>query len=310
MAIPKINLGLQALAGSVTLALLDTDLTNLINKINPLETSLNDFIATKGQADGVCPLGPDGVVPGAFIGSIYSTETFVVTSVAELTAPSLTHPVTGNAPETGDIALINTGDEATQKTMILVGTDHTVAANWSEFIGPTDGVFALSNVSGSVVNQRGSITLADVAFSGSSTAVSYDSTGDNYITASTVEGALGQLDSQVKTNADAIAVESTARTDADTNLQDQIDVLSSASLATSDYKVGVVMTGDTAAGTNAVFTVPDDYVAGSLFITWNGQVWYSGYGFNAVAGTNNVTLEITPPAGSEAPRAHYLQSGN
>lgn len=307
MAIPKLNLGLQALAGSVTLALLDTDLTNLINKINPLETEMNDFIATKGQADGLCPLGPDGVIPGAYIGSVYSTETFVVTSMVALTAASLVHPVTGKAPETGDIALINTGDESTQKTMILVGTDHTVAADWSEFIGPTDGVFALSNVSGSVVNQRGSVTLADVAFSGTSAVVSYDHAGDNYITASTVEGALGELDAQAKTNADSISAEVNARVNADTGLQNQINSLSSTSVATSDYKVGVVMPGDTASGTNAVFTVPDDYVAGSLFLTWNGQVWYSGYGFTTVAGTNNVTLDITPPAGSEAPRAHYLK---
>ncbi len=318
MGMPLIHAGLQLLPASISEALLDSALAAKVAKITANETNIQALNDKIGAANGIAPLGADSLIPGQYIGSVFSTEVFTVTSMAELTAAGLTHPSTGESPQRGDIAAINTGDEATQKMMILSGDDYTVAGNWSDWLSPTDGVFSLSNTSGSLANQRGAVTLADVAFSGLSAAVSYDATGDNYITSGNVDGALGELDAQTKVNADAIAQESTDRAQAittattpliqkDADLQNQIDAIEGAAMLQSNYVVGEATTG-AVDGSNSDYTIANSHVTGTLFLTWNGQVLYEGLGFTLNGSV--ATLDIVLPTGTNAPRAHYVKAGN
>lgn len=157
---------------SVTRALLAAAVITELDQIGTNTAAIQAINDAKGAANGFAPLGSDGVVPGEFIGSLHSSEAFIVTSMAELTASSLRHPVTNDIPRRGDIARIESGNEATQRTLLLVGADYAVEANWSEWLNPTDGVFALRDVSGNNMDKRGTVTLADVAFTGAAADVS------------------------------------------------------------------------------------------------------------------------------------------
>lgn len=282
----------QIEALSVTLNLLDQDTQNKIGKINTIETDLSDFKATKGQANGIAPLGADSLIPGQYIGSLYSTEVFVVAAMSELTDAELVHPVTGEAPQPGDVAIINTGNTETQKSMILSGADHTVAANWSELLGPTDGVFSLSNTSGTLTNQRGTVTLADIAFTGDVA----DLTGLADVATSGEAGDVSIADAgglYDATTAEAAFAEVMAKLNQE--IDDRTNALNS---AVADVTIIEGTITGTQNDTNNAFTVSGLDTSKVMFFYRDGVEQLSS-GFASKSGAN-ITTVISAPASDEA----------
>ncbi|GGH24614.1 hypothetical protein FAZ19_16305 [Sphingobacterium alkalisoli] len=114
-------------SGKVTVsAVTNTQLGYLTGVTSAIQTQLNNKInsSEKGAVNGVATLGADGKLPAGQLPSIAITETFVVSSQAQMLAL---------AAEIGDVAVRNDID----KSFILQASPATTLANWIELLSPS-----------------------------------------------------------------------------------------------------------------------------------------------------------------------------
>lgn len=114
-------------AGKVAVsAVTSTQLGYLTGVTSAIQTQLNNKInsSEKGAVNGVATLGADGKLPAGQLPSIAITETFVVSSQAQMLAL---------AAEIGDVAVRNDID----KSFILQASPASTLANWIELLSPS-----------------------------------------------------------------------------------------------------------------------------------------------------------------------------
>lgn len=279
----------QIRAGTINEALLDTALTEKIAKIEVNEQGIADINAARGAANGIATLGTDGKLLSTQIPAIaVSDHLGDVSNEAEMLALS---------GQRGDWA---TRTDESQSYM-LIGDDASVLANWKPIKTPNDGVTDLRNTSGSVTAQNGSVTLADVAFSGSSADLSFSHAS---FVATNVSTALVEA-------MQAVSDMGTAYQDADTTLQNNIDVVSSAvatKASLANFKTGVLLDG-TIDGSNKVFTLPvgEDFEPGTLVVTYNGTQVLEGADKDYTISGTTLTFAASPDVEDERPFVNYIK---
>lgn len=272
----------QIEALSVTRSLLSAAVQTELDQIATNTSGIQGINDKIGAASGIAPLGADSKIP-----------------VNYLPAASLGEFAGEVADEAGMAAVTaQQGDwvyrQDTGTHWMLSGADSAVASNWREFTSPDDGVISLRNVSGTITGQQGTVTLADVAFSGAAADItglsaiatsgsandaSYSGTGTNYLTSAANAGAaLTALDAQVKSNTDGIA---TAAADA----------------VTAATLVQGTITG-TKDGSNNAFSIGGVDTAKAVFVYRDGIEQLSS-GFATRSGANLTTV-ISAPESDEA----------
>lgn len=263
----------QVRAGSINKALLDTALQADIDQITTNKNDIADIIASKGAANGIATLGADGKLNASQIPQIAISD-----FLGEVATKAAMLALTG---QRGDWAIRTD----TNETYMLIAEDATLAASWKVIVTPQDGVTALRNTSGSVTGLNGVVTLADVAFSGSASNVSFSNAA---YTATNVSNALVEIAGRM----------STAETDID-NLQTD----TAGKVTLSKLRKAVALTGNID-GVNKVFTIPAAYEAGTLEVFYNG-VYLRPVEDYTVSGTT-VTLAVSPDYSDERPFANYV----
>lgn len=98
---------------------------------------LADPLSSKGQPNGLTPLGSDSKIPSQYIPALAITETFVVASQAAMLAL---------AAQTGDVAVRTD----TSETYILKQEPATTLANWVKLLNPAAPVQSVDGKTGNV----------------------------------------------------------------------------------------------------------------------------------------------------------------
>lgn len=286
MARSLINAAKQVKAESVELGLLSLAIQNEIAQIDVNKTDIAAIIASKGAANGIATLDAAGKVLTSQLPALAISNTSVVADEAGMLALTA---------QTGDVAVRT--DES--KSYILRGTDPSVLADWEELLSPTTGVTSING-------NTGAITLADVAFSGASADVAFahasytatDVSGalvEVMAKANTVEGDYQAADTVLQSNIDTVETNYLA---ADAALQTAID----GKLEAASLKKYVVPTG-AIDGTNKDYTLPEDFVTGTLQVSWNGQELLPGDDFSTAG---NVISFVGSPDPGDKVWAHYV----
>jgi hypothetical protein len=161
----------------------NTTVTNGLNiKINNSE---------KAVANGVATLGADGKVPNNQIPALAISETFPVSSEAQMIGLS--------QAEQGDVAIRSD----LSKAFILRQSPSSVLANWSELLTPASTVTSVAGKVGAVVLNSGDVGLGNVPNINFTSAVSAntakitnathtgDATGSTALTLATVNSNIG-----------------------------------------------------------------------------------------------------------------------
>ncbi|MFA5754412.1 MAG: hypothetical protein WC905_03625, partial [Patescibacteria group bacterium] len=106
-------------------------------------TAFDNRLSTiwRGQPNGLASLGADGKVPDEQLSPLAISDTFVVSSEAEMLALS--------SAQIGDVAIRTDAN----KSYILRDSDPSLFASWAELLAPTDSVI-------SVNGHRGAVTLS------------------------------------------------------------------------------------------------------------------------------------------------------
>jgi len=279
----------QIRAGTINEALLDTDLTAKIAKIAVNEQGITDINTARGAANGIATLGADGKLLSGQIPAIAVSDHLgdVANEAAMLAL----------AGQRGDWT---TRTDESQSYM-LIGDDASVLANWKKITTPNDGVTDLRNASGSITGQNGSVTLANVAFSGASADVAFSHAS---FTATNVSTALVEVNQ-------AVADMETAYQNADSTLQVNIDTVSTAvatKAALANFKNGILLDG-VVDGSNKVFTLPagEDFEAGTLVVTYNGTQVLEGETMDYTIVGTTLTFKASPDDEDERPFVNYIK---
>lgn len=240
----------QIRAQTISKALLNTALQADIDQITTNKNNIAAIIASKGVASGIATLGADGKLVASQIPSIAISD-----FLGEVASDAALLTLSG---QRGDWATVVPANAANAQSWMLVGDDATVASNWKEIRTPSDGVTSIRNVSGSVTGLNGTVTLADVAFSGAASDVAFT---NNLYTSTKVSTALVEVMTKVNTNAQNI-----------TNINNNINEITNLvgdKVSAVKMKKAVALTG-TIDGSNKIFTVPEAFVANSLEVFFNG----------------------------------------
>jgi hypothetical protein len=128
------------LNGSITVPSNPTQPYQLTTK-SYVDSSIATITGAKGVANGYAELDSNGFVLASEIPSMAIDETFVVTSTTAMTAL---------AASVGDIAIVNTGNSATNATYILQALPASTLANWVLVVTPDTGVITVNGMSGNV----------------------------------------------------------------------------------------------------------------------------------------------------------------
>lgn len=137
-------------------------------------------VSQKGIANGVATLGLDGKVPAGQLPTLIVTDTFVVSSQAEMLALTA---------ERGDMAIRSD----LSKTFVLVANDATVLSNWIEMLVPGGGISSVFGRLGPVVSaQAGDYNASQVT-----------NTPAGSLTATDVQDALNDLDTRLTSHSHA-----------------------------------------------------------------------------------------------------------
>jgi hypothetical protein len=158
---------------------------------NGLNTKINN--SEKAVANGVATLGSDGKVPNNQIPALAISETFPVSSEAQMIGLS--------QAEQGDVAIRSD----LSKAFILRQSPSSVLANWSELLTPASTVTSVAGKVGAVVLNNGDVGLGNVPNTDFTSAVNLntakitnsthtgDVTGSTALTLATVNSNVGSF---------------------------------------------------------------------------------------------------------------------
>lgn len=279
----------QIRAGTISEALFDAALVTKISKIAVNEQNIADINAARGAANGIATLGADGKLLSNQIPAIAVSD-----HLGDVSSEAAMLALTG---QRGDWA---TRTDESQSYM-LIGDDASVLANWKPITTPNDGVTDLRNASGTITGKNGSVTLADIAFSGSANDVSFSHAK---FSSANVSTALVELKDQVDDLDGAYKA-------ADVLLQEDINNVSTqvaTKVAIENFRTGVLLEG-TIDRANRVFTLPagEDFEPGTLVVTYNGtQVVEGGARDYTISGTT-ITFAESPDYEDERPFVNYIK---
>lgn len=118
--------------------------------INAVDSTPRIAVSEKAQANGVATLGSDGKVPNNQIPALAISETFPVSSQAQMLALS--------QADQGDVAIRSD----ISKSFILRVSPSSVLANWSELLTPTGAVTSVNGQVGVVTLSKSDVGLSNV----------------------------------------------------------------------------------------------------------------------------------------------------
>lgn len=266
-----INAAKQVRAKTIDTGLFTDALNARLDKIETTETSLS-AVAGKFGGDGklLNSYVPATALKG-YAGSV-ATEAAMLALTVNLDSTPI-----------GEGDMVDRSD--LNQTWHYIGGGTTSVDNWKPILTPQTGVTSLRNVSGSIVNQKDMVTLADVAFNGLASSVNITS---GAFSGATVQAALETVKTAADNAATAAATASAA---------------AAGKLAATQLRRSVNLTG-TINGTNAVFVVPEAFAADTLQLYAGGQRLRPTTDYS-VSG-QNVTLNFTPDYETERPFADFI----
>lgn len=274
----------QIEAGTVVRSLLAAAVLAELDQVPVNTAGIQAINDARGAAtgNGIATL-VNGVIPTTQLPPVAISE--YKGSVADASA------MTAVTAENGDFVY---REDTSTHWILGANNDPTDVANWREFTSPDDGVVTLSNSSGTITGQQGSVTLADVAFSGAASDVTglsaiatsgssndagYDGSVTNYLTGVANAGAaLTALDGQLKTNADNITTATATAVNAATMVKGSLT-------GTKD-------------GSNPTFAIAGVDVSKPVFVYRDGIEQLSS-GFATRSGSSLTTV-ISAPESDEA----------
>jgi hypothetical protein len=128
------------LDGSITVPS-DPTLSYQLTTKHYVDGSIASITGAKGSPGGYAQLDSNGYVLASEIPSMAITNTFVVTSTTQMIAL---------AASVGDVAIVNTGNTATNASYILQSLPATTLANWILITTPDTGVITVNGLMGNV----------------------------------------------------------------------------------------------------------------------------------------------------------------